>query len=120
MGEVTPVAVEGADAIFGLYRHEALALFDDLEAGKEIHQPFGYRHDAVARSAAAVRYGPGLMKIIMDRVDAEGAEVHPAGDGIHVGSVHVDEAADAMDFRSHLLEVGLEDARSIRIGHHHA
>ena len=97
MCEVAPVAVEGTDAVLRADRHEAVALLFDLEAGEEVDEALGDGHDAVARAAAAVRDGPGLVQVIMDRVDAEGAEVHPARDGIHVGAVHVDEAADAMD-----------------------
>jgi len=103
--EVAQVALHGPDALLGFLQHELVARLHTLMAGKIIDQRGAYRHYGIARAAAAVRDRPGLVSIVVNRVHSQFPEVEPAGDGVHVGAVHVHEAAHAVHEIGHGVEV---------------
>ena len=56
----------------------------------------------------------------MDDVEAEMAELHPAEQRVHVGSVAVDEAASGVDDPAELDGVGVEQSEGGGLGEHDA
>ena len=54
----------------------------------------------------------------MDRIDPERVEIDPSRDGIHIGTVHVNKAAEGVNLLGDLLKGGLEDTRGVGVGDH--
>ncbi len=67
-----------------------------------------------------MRDTPGLVKIVVHGIHAEGAEVDPTGNGIHVGTIHIDEPAIFVHPCGHIAKIELKHPRGVRIGNHHA
>ena len=116
--EVTPVPVEAADRLGRLDGTVAVGRLLDLMTGKVRHEALADRDNGVARAAPTVRDGPGLMQVVVDGIDADRTEIHPAGDGVHVGTVHVNEPAEFMDLFRDIVEAVFEEPAGIGIGDH--
>src|SRR5579859_617894 len=92
-----------------LFQHEAAALLLDEDGhGAEGFEDFFHGNGTGAGTAAAVRRRKSLMKIEVHDVYAEIAGAGDAGQGIHVGAVHVEKSAlgvqDFGDFRDALFK----------------
>ena len=57
----------------------------------------------------------GLVKIQVNDVDTHVAGACDADERVHVGAVHVNEAAGFMDDVADLADVGFEDADGVRV-----
>jgi hypothetical protein len=68
--------------------------------------------------AAAVRGRERLVEVDVEDVDAHVAGTDDPRQGVHVGPVHIDEAALGVDDLGDAADVGLEDAEGVGIGHH--
>ena len=75
---------------------------------------------ADARTAAAVGHGEGLVEVEVAHVRADESRVGEAHLGVHIGAVHIEEAAVAVDDVDDLADADLEHAVGGRIGDHHA
>ena len=58
------------------------------------------------------------MQVQVHHVDAEISGPHPADQGVHVGAVHVQQAAFGVQNVGDLMNVLLENAERVRIGEH--
>ena len=56
----------------------------------------------------------------MHRIDAERVEVDPSSDGVHISTVHVNEAAEGVYLLGDLFKRALEDTRGVGVGDHNA
>ena len=80
----------------------------------------GHADRARARAAAAVRGGERLVQVQVQDVDPDAAHVDLAQDGVHVGAVAVDETALGVHDLRDRLDVLLEEAERVGVGHHDA
>jgi len=67
-----------------------------------------------------VRNGPSFMEIIVDRINAQRAEVYPAGNGIHIGPIHVNKPSCCVDLFGDFPEAGFKKTAGVGIGHHNS
>ena len=98
----------------------AAACADDRMTRQVRLEGCGAADRADARTAAAVRHGEGLVEVEVAHVRADVARIGEAHLGIHVGAVHVEESAMAVDDVHDLADADLEDAMRGRVGDHHA
>ena len=109
---------------FGLGEHVtrviALLLLRDDRSRQKIREPRRDPDRPRARSAAAMGRGEGLVQIVVHHVEAEIARPRDAGKRVHIGAVAVDEPAAVMHQAHDLLDVLLEQAERVGIGHHDA
>ncbi len=98
----------------------AAAFADHRVAGQVGFQRCGTADGADARTAAAVRHGEGLVEVEVAYIRADVTRIGEAHLGVHVGAVHVEEAAVAVDDVHNLADTDLEYAVRRRIGDHHA
>jgi hypothetical protein len=62
----------------------------------------------------------GLVEVKMADISADVTRTAEADLGVHVGTVHVDEAAMLVDEVADLLDLGLEDTKGGRVCNHDA
>ena len=77
-------------------------------------------HRTAARSAAAVRRGERLVQVQVHDVHAEIARPRDAHQRVHVGAVHVEQRALAMQDFGGLDDARFEDAQRVGVGDHQA
>ena len=120
--EDAEVAVEGFDAADGLGQivipAPEIAVAFETRAGKERRKFLDTSDRTGTGTAAAMRGGKCFMQVEVHDVDAEIARARDANESVHVGAVHIDEAAfvvhDAADFANVLFE----DADGVGVGDH--
>ncbi len=79
-----------------------------------------HRHRTTARSAAAVGRGKSLVQIQVHHVHAEIAGTRDAHQRVHVGAIHVEQRAFAMQRFGRLDDARFENAQRVGIGDHQA
>ena len=77
-----------------------------------------HRHRTRAGTAAAVRRGESLVQVQVHHVHAEVAGTDFADQRVHVGAVHVEQAALGVHDFGDLVDLLLEDAQRVGIGEH--
>ena len=87
-------------------------------AGQEVGEMLCDADRPHARPAAAVGDAEGFVQIEMADIGADGAGAGEADLGVHVGAVHVNLAAVAVDDLADFLHVFLEHAMRRGIGDH--
>ena len=75
---------------------------------------------AGAGTASAVRSGEGFVQVEVHDVHAEVAGAGLGDEGVHVGSVHVEQAALAVEDLGDLRDLLVEDAEGVGVGEHEA
>ena len=81
----------------------------------------GLHADRTASGAAtAVRRGERLVEVEVHDVEAHIAGAYLADEGVHVGSVVVEQTAGLVDEGGNLLDLRLEEAEGVGVGHHDA
>src|SRR5204862_6002579 len=81
-------------------------------------QPLRHRHRAGARAAAAVGDGEGLVQVHVHDVEPHVAGASHTQDGVQVGAVVVEQAADLVRGRGDLGDVLLEETEGVGVGEH--
>ena len=98
----------------------AVGVFDDERRGQERLQMRLAGDGAGAGTASAVRSGKSLVQVEVHHVHAEVAGARLGDEGVHVGSVHVEQAALAMEDLGDLRDLLVEDAEGVGVGEHEA
>ena len=121
--ELPPEGMHTADGlparVDGIVHPSELAVgFDQTGAGQEGHERLAHTDRAGAGAAAAVRGGERLVQVHVHNVDPDAAHVGIAHDCIQVRAVAVDEAAAGVHEFGDFLDVGLEQAKRVRVRDH--
>ena len=90
----------------------------DDRRGQEWLKNFLDRHRPRSRTAAAVRRGKSFVQVQVHHVHAEIAGPRLADQRVHVGAVHVKQAAFGVHDVGDLVNVLLEHSQRIGIGEH--
>ena len=77
-----------------------------------------HRHRARAGTAAAVRRGKRLMQVQVHHVHAEIAGTDFAHQRVHVGAIHIEQAAFGVHDFGDLVDLLLEHSQRVGIGEH--
>ena len=98
------------------------AVFELLHARhrQELDEPLGHADRTGTGTASAVRGGEGLVEVEMHDVEAHVAGTDHAQQRVHVGAVVVEQAAAFVNERRDLLDILLEQAERVGVGHHDA
>ena len=89
----------------------------DIQEG---YEPLRDADRSAAGSAAAVGRGEGLMQVEVHDVEAHVTRTHGAQERIHVGPVVIQQAAAIVHQGRDLLDIFLEEAQGVGVGHHDA
>ncbi len=120
MGDIAKMPVHRADRLRWAFQSIAFRRLHHLIPWQKRHQTLTHSHNRIARPTPTVRNTPGFVEIIVHSINPEGTEVDPAGNGVHIGTVHIDEPAVFVHQLGNLAEMEFEYARGIRIGDHDA
>ncbi len=120
--QVAEVAVEGvhpsdAPRVFLGERVRALSLHH-AGHGEEGLQACLRSHGRGARPAAPMRRAERLVQVEMHHIEAEVPWARDPKNGVHVGAIHVDQAAPLVDDARHFQHFVLEEAQSVWIREH--
>ncbi len=96
----------------------AVGLGDGYRRGQEGFELLFHGNGTGPGPAATVRSREGLVQIQVHHVDTEVAGTDFANQGIHVGAVHVKQAALGMHDLGNLVDLLLEHSQRVGIGQH--
>ncbi len=107
---------DGTGPVPGQGEPSVLLLDDrDREVG---FQGLLHADGAGAGPPAAVRGRERLVEVDVEDVDAHVSRTDDAGQGVHVGAVHIEQAPLGMDDLGDPADIRLEDAERIGVGDH--
>ena len=117
------VAVKHLDAADGtravvIVAQRAIFFGDEDRRRQERLEKFLAGHRPGARAAAAMGRGKSLVQVQVHHVHAEIAGARLAYQRVHVGAIHVKQAALCMHKIGNLVNFLFEDAERIGIGEH--
>ena len=120
--EKAEVAVESFDAADGLGQivipAPEIAVAFETRAGQEGREFLDASNRTGTGTTTAMGGRKCFMQVEVHDVDAEIARVRNADERIHVGAVHVDEAASVVHDAADFANVFFEDADGVGVGDH--
>ena len=99
--------------------HDAIVAEIGRYEGEKLLQAFTDTHRASTRATTAMRRREGLVQVDMHYVKSHITRATGAEHRVQISTVIVHQTTCIMHHLGYLWDVGLKEAKGIRIGHHH-